>query len=425
MVSLECISREIEGDDRMNLNRGIYAIATLLLPLTYATKLMLGYPQLIWVNPTALLALFLFIATLPEIKPRISFYIIISAIISACVGFIFLSPSGGVGSALYLIAKEPIRTALNLIWFWVSLKMLKDDRKFVIKWLAVSVATQLFIAFYLWFGVMDFVPLPVRIYDYLLTYAMAQVIWIGKIPIFRLTGTFTEGPPFGLFMLSAFVIFSLLYYKEKLRDKYVKIGLIASLIGVVGSLAMQVLIGLVVYVAIGMLFAFKGRGSRSLRIAAVILMLIVVPFLTSQVIKRFANMPSIRPQEAYGKGLAERVFHTVFAGELVVDNPEIIPFGLGPGRYGEYAAKTGAFPSTVTPQVTIIDIFIEFGILGLFMISWWLWLIAKKSFKIYGYFGLSAFAGLIVANLFQGNWQWESWFLALAFLYVDSTNRKD
>ncbi len=425
MVPLECLSRAFAGDDWMNLYRVIYAIATLLLPLTYATKLMLGYPQLIWINPTALLALFLFIAVLPDIKPKITFYIIVSAVISACIGFIFLSPSGGVGSALYMIAKEPIRTALNLIWFWVSLKMLKDDQAFVIKWLAISVAAQLFIAFYLWFGVMDFVPLPSRIFDYLRTYAMAQIIWIDKIPIIRLTGTFTEGPPFGLFMLSSFVIFSLLFYKEKIRDRYVKIGLIASLIGVVGSLAMQILIGLVAYIAIGMLFAFKGRGSRPIKIAAVIIMLIVVPFLTSQVIKRFSNMPSLRPHEAYGKGMAERVFHTIYAADLIIDNPKFIPFGLGPGRYGDYVSKTGAFPPTVTPQVTFIDILIEFGVLGLILISWWLWLIANRSRKTYGYFGLSAFAGLIIANMFQGNWQWESWFLALAFLYVDSTSRKD
>ncbi|MFH2035107.1 MAG: hypothetical protein ABIJ45_01790 [Candidatus Zixiibacteriota bacterium] len=409
----------------MNLYRLIYALATLFLPLTYATKIMIGYPQMIWINPTALLALFLFIAVLPRIEPKISFYIIISSIISACIGFVFLSPAGGIGGALYAIAKEPIRTGLNLIWFWVSLKMLKDDREFVVKWLTVSVSIQLFIAFYLWFGIVGYVPLPSQLMDYLQTYALAQIIWFNETPIIRLTGTFTEGPPFGLFMFASFVIFSLLFYKEKVRGRYIKVGLIVSFIGVIGSLAMQVLVGLAVYTGFGLIFAVKGRKSRSVKIAAVILMLVLIPFLIGQFMARFENMSSLRAHDAYGKGMGERVYHSIYAAELIVDNPEYLPFGIGPGRYGEYVAKTGAFPPTVTPQVTLIDWLIEFGLFGFVLIAWWLWLVGRRSWEIYGSFGLAAFIGLITANMFQGNWQWESWFLALAFLYFNKKFRSN
>jgi hypothetical protein len=402
----------------MSLVRLLYALAVILMPFSYGTKLMIGRPDIVWINPTLILAICIFAIVFPPIRPKISFYIIISSIVSACLGFIFLSPSGGIATALYEIAREPIRLALNLIWFWLTLYMIQTDRKFVVKWLTVSVVIQLLLAYYLWLGILGFTPLPSEILNFLRVYAMAQIVWFNEIPVIRLTGTFTEGPPFGLFMFSALIVFLIMVFKEHDRSKLVIIGAVTALIGVIGSLAMQILLGLAVFTIIWILVSERGRGSRVLKIVVSVITVILVVFIVKEIAYRLSTSGELRAQEAYGKSAGERIFHTVYGINLLLEHPEYILFGVGPGRYGAYVQETGVFRKTVTPQVAIVDWLVGHGIVGLILIGWWLWIIWKKSWNKYALFGIAALSGLIMANLFQGNWLWESWFTALAFLYA-------
>jgi hypothetical protein len=101
---------------------------------------------------------------------------------------------------------------------------------------------------------------------------------------------------------------------------------------------------------------------------------------------------------------------------LFIEQPASLITGIGPGRYGDYAVRTGYFPSTVTTQFTIIDWVVEYGFLGLLLIGVWLFRIGSHALFGYGIFGAGALVAILIGNMFQANWMWEAWFLALAFL---------
>ncbi len=413
----------------MNFLRMLYALAILLTPISYSTKLMIGIPEIIWINPTLLIALFIFVVILPPIRPQVSFYILISGFISGCLGFLFLSTSGSAGSALYEVAREPVRTALNLIWFWLTLYFIQKDRKFVVKWMAISVLIQLGIAFYLLLGTQRLLPLPAIILEYQQSYALRQIVWLGGIPVVRLAGTFIEGPPFGLFMFSGFVIFSLELFKEHRRTRLTTAGWVAALVGSVGSLATQILIAMFVFIAFGLLFSISGRRARIVRIISVALIVILTPYLAVNLSHKIRDADSLQAHDVYARSGGERLFHAQQSLNLLIDNPLRIPLGIGPGRYGNYIQELGVFSKNVDIQVTPIDWLVEYGLIGFVLICWWLWLIARRSYTAFGWIGIAAIIGLVLADMFQANWKWESWFLGLAYLFAagqqESNNRRN
>jgi hypothetical protein len=105
-----------------------------------------------------------------------------------------------------------------------------------------------------------------------------------------------------------------------------------------------------------------------------------------------------------GASGGERAFYTRFGLKILSEHPNSILFGIGPGRYGDYAVKTGLFPSTVTPQVTLVEWLVGYGVIGSFVIIAWIWLILKEGCKFYGIVGFGALIGLLFANMFQANW---------------------
>ncbi|MBN2227222.1 MAG: hypothetical protein JW763_07635 [candidate division Zixibacteria bacterium] len=401
----------------MRLPRLLYALALLVMPLTYSTKFLIGMPGLIWINPTVLLGLILFLLLLPSVEPKVSLLIAISALVSGCLGFIFMLNLSGDQGGLYTVFREPIRTALNFVWFWVVLYFIRRDLNFMLRWLAIGVVVQLLIAIYIWLGALTILPLPGTVAEFVRTYALSQVVWFGDIPVVRFVGTFTESPPFGLYMLSALIIFTLVTRNRKRYSRWIAVGWIAALIGVVGSLATQVLLGLVVFVGICMIFLLRGKQAIAARIVGVVLLVLITPYLLGVIGGKISDAADLRAEVAYGKSGGERLFHTYYGIKLLGENPEYIPFGLGPGRYGRHVAMTGAFPDTVTPQVTPVEWLVEYGVVGAGLLIWWLWLVWKKS-RRFGVLGIAAFLGLLLANMFQANWKWEGWFLALAVLYA-------
>ncbi|UCD17182.1 MAG: hypothetical protein JSV44_12140 [Candidatus Zixiibacteriota bacterium] len=402
----------------MKAGRWIYALALLLMPLTYSTKFLLGMPDITWVNPTALLGILLFFLLLPAVRPSVTLLIIVSTVISACLGFIFLLNLGGDQGRLYTVFREPVRAALNFVWFWVTIYFVRYARDYLLKWLAVSVVVQLAIAVYLWLGAMMLVPLPAAADSFMQAYAYSQLAWFSDLPVVRLGGTFIESPPFGLFMLSAFVILSLAFLGGRKHSSWLIAGWIAALVGVIGSLATQVLLGFAVFAGLCLIFVPIGRQAAGVRIFGVLLMLVIIPYLFGVLSDKVSGSADMRAKDAYAESGGERLFHMRYGLRLLVEHPEYLPFGLGPGRYGRYAKGTGIFPVTVTPQVTLVEWLVEYGLIGTFLIGWWLWVVGKNARGAFGVLGVAAFAGLLLANMFQANWKWEAWFMAMAVLYA-------
>ncbi len=406
---------------RLKLAKVLYALALLAMPLSYALKNVFALVGVTWVDPTLILGLIVFVLMGLPIKEKSSLWLLGSAFLSAFIGMFLMHASPDRGkSALDVYSVEPIRLTLNIIWFWVSITFVKMDRKLVLRWLAVCVAWEFFIACYIYFAFYDLLPVPDIVKLYLDIYKTRQVVFWGKLPIYRMAGTFDESPLFGLFMFSCFVIFAVTL--KRFADKNdrpfrvsVVIGAICSFLGTVASFSDQTLIGLLV---LGLTFAFAGK--RSSRIAQTLVWSSVALGLVLYV----ANAEATRlKSESYytgdpiGSSIAERSFHARYGLGLLLEEPVSVITGVGPGRYGDYAVRTGYFPSSVTPQITIIDWVVEYGFLGLLFFGVWLFRIGSRATLSYGIMGVIALVALVIANSFQANWLWEAWFLALAFLY--------
>jgi hypothetical protein len=63
--------------------------------------------------------------------------------------------------------------------------------------------------------------------------------------------------------------------------------------------------------------------------------------------------------------------------------------------------------------------------LGTWAILVWLWSIARPAVKTLGPMALVTVLSLVLANLFQANWMWEAFFLALAFLYCAGEEQQE
>lgn len=407
---------------RIKLARWLYGLALLVMPMSYALKDAFGLEGIPWVDPTLILGLFVFFLIGLRVMEKTSLWLIGLAFLSAFVGILLLRASPDRGkNPLNIYYVEPIRLGLNIIWFWVSIAFLKLDRKFVLRWLTICVGWELFLASYLYSAFYDLVPVPDIVKLYLEFYKTRQVVFWGDIPIYRMAGTFFESPLFGLFMFSCFVIFALTLSSsvdknDRIFRQCVIAGAIFSFLGTIASISDQTLIGLL---TLGLTYTFVGSGSS--RTAQKLLWSIAVLGLIIYVFN--AESTRLKSDFSYtgnpiGTSIGERSFHARYGLGLFIEKPISVITGIGPGRYGDYAVRTGYFPSTVTPQVTVIDWAVEYGFLGLLLIGVWLYKIGSRAVLGYGIVGAGALAALLMANMFQANWLWEAWFLALAFLYT-------
>lgn len=405
----------------LNIAKVLYALALLSMSLNYGIKPIFGIPDNVtWIDPTLILSAFMFCLR-PSLKyPYHTLAIIFVAILSATSGYFLLHPEGQGLSALYNIYREPIRLTLNIIWFWVSINFLKNDRKFVLHWYAISVIIQFIVAIWLLLGGLDFISLPSFLFHYANLRVMNWRISVGPFFIPRLWGTFSEPAPFGLFMFSSFVVLSLALFIRKnsrVNTFLLRIGWVAALAGSLGSLSDQVLLGMLPFCMIFLLVFLR---KRRYFIIALVCALLLMPLVNYTVDRLMAKTTEalILDMNVKGASGGERAFHTRFGLKILSEHPNAILFGIGPGRYGDYAVKTGLFPSTVTPQVTLVEWLVGYGVIGCFVIIAWIWLILKEGCKFYGIVGFGALIGLLFANMFQANWLWEAWFFAIAFLCV-------
>jgi hypothetical protein len=117
-----------------------------------------------------------------------------------------------------------------------------------------------------------------------------------------------------------------------------------------------------------------------------------------------------------GASLGERSFHARYGLSLLQTHPAATLFGIGPGRYGEYASETGDFPDTVNMQTSELEILVEWGVIGLAVWAVLLACITARVWEVHGVLGVGLLLGLILADSFQANWKYEAAFLAMGAL---------
>lgn len=406
---------------RIRLSRWLYGLALLAMPFSYALKDLLGW-NLVWVNPTLLLGVAVFLLMGAPMKEKAALWVLGFAFLSASMGMFLMRPSDDRDrSALYVCYAEPARLMLNIIWFWISLRFLELDKKFVLRCLAVCVAWEFSAACYLYLAFYDLVPVPDTVRLYLEIYKTRQAVSWGDLSIYRMAGTFIEAPPFGLFMLSCFVAFALALSSSDCKDDkrfriWMGAGAILAFLGTVASLSDQALIALLI-LGLGFVLVKESRNKHTRRLLWPTLVAGLALYVAGAEAARWKS-ESPYSGNPIGENIGERLFHTRYGFGLLVEQPASVVVGIGPGRYGSYAARSGYFPSTVQPGVTIIEWIVGYGVLGLLLVGRWLYRIGSHAVLGYGIVGAGALVALLIANMFQANWLWESWFLALAFLHT-------
>lgn len=407
---------------RARLAKWLYGLALLAMPLSYALKSIFSLEGITWVDPTLILGLVIFLLLGLPIKEKAPLWLLAFAFLSAFIGMFLMRPSADRDrGALYVSYVEPIRLALVVIWFWVSIRFFRLDKKFVLRWLAICVAWEFSIACYLYLAFYDLVPVSETVKLYLDIYKTKQVVFWGDLPIYRMAGTFIESPPFGLFMFSCFVIFAIALSGPDSKDDkrfrtWLGTGAICAFLGSVASLSDQTFIALVI---LGLAFVLmrESRGKTARRLVWATLVVGLALYVVGAEGGRWKS-DAYYSGNPMGMSISERLFHAKYGLGLFAEQPASFLVGIGPGRYGDYAVRTGYFPSTVQPGVAIIEWLVEYGVLGLLIIGRWLYRIGSHAAFSYGRIGAGAFVALLAAIMFQPNWLWEAWFLALAFLYT-------
>lgn len=394
------------------------ATAIVLIPATYAVKDAFGLSATIvhWVDPTLILTIPIILLARPAFRPISSSLLALYCWVAAIIGAALLAPPD-----IYTELREPFRLTLCITWFWACCHFCRRREDLVLRWLAVSVAIQLALGALLELVALGWwtrwVPPTLEYYEKL--YLYRQSIWAGGHIIPRMGGTFIESPPFGLFMFSALSVFVAARLIRGLRAPSIKLGILASVAGLIASLSDQILVAFVVMVA-GALLSSK-RLKKSVATAAALALLasaLIAPIALRLVAK--AKKLSAPSELVLGQSASERVFHAKYSLKILSNQPISILFGVGPGRYGQYAARTGIFPPTVVPQVTPVAWLIGYGLLGTLIFAAFLMSVLRPRLRPGRPLRAWLLLSLLLANGFQANWKWEGWFLALAYLWAST-----
>jgi len=315
---------------------------------------------------------------------------------------------------------DPVALTLNLVWFWVCTIYFVNEPEYATQWLSVSVICQLAIGIYLYFAMFGLLPASESVNSFLADYRNRQVLWFSGGGIPRMGGTFNESPLFGLFMLSGFAVLSLELRRRQPGSRGVGLiwtGVIAAAIGTICSFSDQVLIA--ASILVGALGWNRLRRSGWVRHLVLVSMLTLVGFNISRIY--FKNtVEATNGIYVYGESFGQRKYNPQYGLKILAEQPLAVFWGVGPGRFGDYAAEDGMYreESTIQPGVTVIEWLVGYGLIGLVAIAGWLYAIGKQAWIGFGGLGLTVLFALLLGNMFQLRWLWESWFMALAYLYA-------
>jgi hypothetical protein len=405
----------------------LYVAAVALTPVSVASKYLLGATTSTWIDPSLLLSLAALLTLLPcwedfleselQLPMVAAGLLFLASLVSALSGLVLRPPE-----SLYTVLREPLRLWLNLAWFITSVWFLRHRPRVVLIGSIIAVSFALIAGIYLELAAFRLVPAPELASSYARTYLIRQTLWFHGFPLLRMGGLFFEAPPFGLFMFSQFVVLALLREGALLR-RWSATSLVFAGFGLLFSLSDQVFIAAAVGIFSG-LSRLRKRWKVMPWIAVIALVVVCGFELEALAIKQVSSTNGI-VSWINGGSVGERDFHVRYGLSLLGEHPAAAFFGVGPGRYGEYAADTGDFPSTVNVQTSEMEILVEWGALGLAL---WLLLFgsfAARGFQAYGVLGLGFVVGLLIADSFQANWKHEAVFLALAVLVVPRPGTKE
>lgn len=386
-------------------------VMLVMMPMSFSVKLMLGISGITWINPALLVSIFVAMYLRPHVTPISTLLVVLASFVTATAAGILFEPL-----SVYSIFREPIKIALGMVWFLVAKSAWELDAQFVEKWLSITVLLQLLFAIYLWLGLAGYVPLILVHEEFVKEYQFKQIISFGNIVFQRLLGTFFEGPPFGLFMFCVFVVLMTRSLFVPASNKWRRYGIIASLVGVVGSFSDQVYLGFLIF--LGGLSVVWLREKAVLSAVAVLFAGIVLAVslnLFDRLWTKADQIGEVTGADSLNLSGVGRSFHALNSLSILSENPIALVTGIGPGRYGEYIARAGLGPPSTTMQVTVLEWLVEFGPVGSAIILVWLGSIGRGAWNAYGWMGVVCLTSLMVANAFQATWKWEAWFFALAF----------
>ncbi|HEX5422890.1 MAG TPA: hypothetical protein VFW94_05025 [Candidatus Acidoferrales bacterium] len=398
-----------------------FLLALFLMPFARTVKLV-DDPSISWIDPTLMLSVAAFFLVSWKIKVRPGIGLIALASVSAFLGVLLhrVDPSRP-HAAWYIILRDPLALVTSLVWFWVCIRYFARLGALAARWLAASVITEMAISVYMYGAAFRLLPAPEGVQGYLRDYVARQVVIgtgaLGVIP--RMGGTYEEAPMFGLFMLSSLVVLVLALRQQSLhgrRDSLLVIGAIVAAVGTFASLSGQAALGAVVFLAA--MSSTKLLRSKVLRRVAALASLVLVGFGIQQLYARMKYEQADSSGTVVGRTFVEREFHAEYAMKILGDEPMALFMGIGPGRYGDYAAETHLFPSSVVPGVIPVEWLVGYGVIGLIVICFWLRKIAQRAWQSFGRAGLAAFTALLLVIMFQNSWFWAPWFMALGFLYA-------
>jgi hypothetical protein len=406
------------------MNRGttlFYIAALALTPVSVASKFLLGTTSSTWIDPSLLLSLAALVMLLPrwedflenELRPvvAVAALVFLASLLSALSGLLLRPPA-----TLYNVLREPLRLWLNLAWFVTSAWFIRHRPRVVLVGAIIAVMFALGAGIYLELAAIKLVPAPALAASYARAYLVRQTLWFHGIPLPRMGSLFFEAPPFGLFMFAQFVVLSRLREPGRYR-RWSTASMFSAALGLLLSLSDQVLVA----GAVGLFSGLSGMRKKQMvvtwSIAAAAIAIVCAFEIQTLAVKETVSTAGI-VSWINGGSVGERNFHLQYGVSLLEEHPTAALFGIGPGRYGEYAADSGAFPDTVNMQTSEMEILVEWGAAGFAL---WLVLVgflAARGFQLHGILGLGLLVGLVIADSFQANWKHEAVFLALAVLIV-------
>ena len=397
----------------------LYAIAVAAIPIGVASKFLLGMTGAIWIDPTLLLALAALLALFPRWGDFLTGGLRLAVIGAAALFFLSLvcTLSGVLlrpPSSLYIALREPLRLWLNLCWLLLSCWFLANKPRVILVCSIVAVAFGLAAGIYLHLVAIGVAPAPAPVVSYTRAYFFRQAIWFNGIPIPRMGGLFFESPPFGLFMFSMLIVLSFTRDK-RYHPKWTTCAITFAVLGMLLSLADQVLIAATVGLLASLPHLAKSR-PRIMRPLLTFATIAICAFLFHSLSVKRISSTNDMVTEINGGSVGERSFHFRYGLSLLEAHPAATLFGIGPGRYGEYASETGAFPDSVNVQTSELELLVEWGVIGLTAWVALLACLATRQWEIHGILGLGLLLGLIIADSFQANWKHEAAFLAIAVL---------
>jgi hypothetical protein len=397
----------------------LYAIAVAAIPIGVASKFLLGITSALWIDPTLLLALAALLALFPRWGDFLTGGLRLALIGAAALFFLSLvcTLSGVLlrpPSSLYIPLREPLRLWLNLCWFLLGCWFLAYKPRVILVCSIVAVTFGLAAGVYLHLAAIGVAPAPASVISYTRAYFFRQAIWFNGIPIPRMGGLFFESPPFGLFMFSMLIVLS--FTRDKgYHPGWTACGITFAVLGMLFSLADQVLIAGTVGLLASLPHLAKSR-PRIMRPLLTVTTIAICAFLVHSLSVKRISSTNDMVTEINGGSVGERSFHFRYGVSLLQAHPAATIFGIGPGRYGEYASETGAFPDSVNVQTSELELLVEWGVIGLAAWVALLACLAAREWEIYGILGLGLLLGIIIADSFQANWKHEAAFLAIAAL---------